>query len=66
MKGEGDALAPDRCPRCGAAFACGAAGPGPCACTAVSLSAELQVLLQQQFSGCLCMACLRELEQAAV
>ena len=52
---------PDRCPRCGAGFACGAAGPAPCACSTVSLSAELQAQLRSQYSGCLCLACLQAL-----
>jgi Cysteine-rich CWC len=56
-----DLQSPDRCPRCGGAFACGAAGPEPCACTTVTLSATLQARLRRQFSGCLCLACLREL-----
>jgi hypothetical protein len=58
----GDAPLPDRCPRCGGSFACGAAGPEPCACAAVVLSAELQARLRQQFVGCLCMSCLQELQ----
>ena len=58
------AAAPDRCPRCSGAFACGAAGPGPCACTQVSLSAELQAQLRSQYSGCLCLACLQALAAA--
>jgi len=53
--------APDHCPRCGGGFACGAAGPAPCACTALTLSAALQVDLRARYAGCLCMACLREL-----
>jgi hypothetical protein len=52
---------PDRCPRCGAGFACGAAGPTPCACTTVALSVALQQQLRQPYTGCLCLPCLREL-----
>ncbi|MDP1650658.1 MAG: cysteine-rich CWC family protein [Rubrivivax sp.] len=55
--------ASDRCPRCGATFACGAAGPDPCACTTVTLGAALQERLRTQFRGCLCLACLRALAQ---
>jgi hypothetical protein len=49
------------CPRCGGAFACGAAGPSPCACAAVELGAALRLSLQTAYTGCLCLACLREL-----
>ncbi|HLL20341.1 MAG TPA: cysteine-rich CWC family protein [Rubrivivax sp.] len=55
------ASAPDRCPRCGGSFSCGVAGPAPCPCTGVRLSAALQSRLCQQFSGCLCVACLQAL-----
>ncbi len=55
---------PDRCPRCGDAFACGAAGPGPCACCTIALSATLQAQLRQQYSGCLCLPCLQLLARA--
>lgn len=58
--------APDRCPRCGGTFACGAAGPGPCACSSLTLSDTLQAQLRQQYSGCLCLPCLQALVQAEV
>ncbi len=54
----------DRCPRCGGAFSCGAAGAAPCPCTALQLSAALQSQLRQQFSGCLCLPCLTALAAA--
>ena len=57
------AQASDRCPRCGGTFACGAAGPGPCACTTLTLGAALLARLQTQFQGCLCLACLQALAQ---
>ncbi|CAD5374125.1 conserved hypothetical protein [Rubrivivax sp. A210] len=57
---EPDTGAPDRCPRCGGAFSCGAALPGPCACTTLTLSPALQARLRGAYSGCLCLACLRE------
>lgn len=59
-----NAAAPDRCPRCGGGFTCGAAGPGPCACGTLTLSDALQARLRQQYSGCLCLACLQALAQA--
>lgn len=55
---------PDSCPRCHAAFLCGANGSAPCACTTVPLSAALQTQLRQQYSGCLCLSCLRDLSAA--
>lgn len=48
----------DRCPRCGGAFHCGVGGPGPCACTTVTLSAERQRALRERYVGCLCVTCL--------
>jgi Cysteine-rich CWC len=56
--------ADDRCPRCGGPFACGLGRPEPCACTTLSLSPDLLAQLRSQFSGCLCLACLRELVHA--
>ncbi|MBP6095599.1 MAG: cysteine-rich CWC family protein [Methyloversatilis sp.] len=50
-----------RCPRCGGAFTCGAAGPSPCACAAVELGAALRLGLQTEYTGCLCLSCLHEL-----
>ena len=58
------AAQPDTCPRCGGGFACGAAGAAPCPCTTVTLSAERQEQLRQDFVGCLCMNCLGEIAQA--
>jgi hypothetical protein len=58
------ATAADRCPRCGGAFHCGAAGPGPCACAGIELGTALQVRLREQFTGCLCLACLQALARS--
>jgi hypothetical protein len=52
------------CPRCGASFTCGAAGPGPCACAGIALGAALTAQLRQQYAGCLCPDCLRALAAA--
>jgi len=57
-------MADDRCPRCGGAFACGMGGSQPCACTTLTLTPELLARLRSQYSGCLCLACLRELSAA--
>jgi len=56
---------PDRCPRCGGAFHCGAAGPDSCACTTITLGAALQAQLRERYDGCLCLDCLRALAPAA-
>jgi hypothetical protein len=58
------ATAAARCPRCGGTFHCGAAGLGPCPCAGIDLGATLQLRLRQQFSGCLCLACLQALARA--
>ena len=55
--------APATCPRCHGPFVCGVAGPEPCACTTMTLSAELQAALRQRFTGCLCIRCLLDLAQ---
>jgi hypothetical protein len=49
------------CPRCGGDFRCGAADAAPCACTTVSLDAAMLAQLRAQYTGCLCLACLRKL-----
>ncbi|MGM0567419.1 MAG: cysteine-rich CWC family protein [Bacteroidota bacterium] len=45
------------CPRCGKAFFCGAE-TGSCWCTKYSLSENALQKLQENYSGCLCEACL--------
>lgn len=55
----------DRCPRCGAAFHCGAADPGPCACETVRVDAATLAELRGRYSGCLCLRCLAGLAAAA-
>ncbi|KQV96011.1 hypothetical protein ASC91_00120 [Pelomonas sp. Root1237] len=54
------------CPRCGGGFECGAAlGPaGHCACFGIRLTERLRTQLIEQYSGCLCLTCLRELIEA--
>jgi hypothetical protein len=58
------ATRPVQCPRCGARFTCGGAGPGPCACAGITLGATLQARLREAYAGCLCLACLRGLAAA--
>jgi hypothetical protein len=54
----------DNCPRCGRGFRCGAADPGPCPCTTLTLDAALLARLRVTFDGCLCLRCLAELQAA--
>lgn len=66
MNLAGQDLTPnERCPRCGGDFRCGVADPGPCACAGLTLTPELQAALRQRFDRCLCVACLRALQQGA-
>lgn len=54
----------DRCPRCGEAFHCGA-HESRCDCFEVRLSPALRAELAQRWSTCLCLKCLRALQQEA-
>ena len=58
---EAAASGSDRCPRCGGNFHCGMQDAAPCPCTTLALSAALQASLQQRYTGCLCLRCLRAL-----
>lgn len=51
----------DRCARCGGAFHCGIADASPCACTRITLSADVLAALRTRYTGCLCLACLRRI-----
>jgi ribosomal protein L34E len=53
----------DRCPRCEAEFGCGIA-TGSCWCAEITLTPERQAQLAAAYDGCLCPACLRELDHA--
>lgn len=53
-----------RCPRCGAAFTCGA-NRGACACFAVPLDDAQRTAPAQRYTGCLCLNCLRDLTNSA-
>ena len=50
-----------RCPRCGGGFHCGAL-EGSCDCASVTLDDATRDALRLKFEGCLCIACLRELQ----
>ena len=58
-------VADDRCARCGGAVHCGANDAAPCACTTIALDAATLVALRERYAGCLCLACLREIQRAA-
>ena len=60
------ATAAHTCPRCGAAFHCGADDAAPCPCTTLRLSSELLASLRQRYPACLCMRCLQALASAGV
>ncbi len=51
----------DTCPRCGGSFHCGAQD-GHCDCFDVKLTPELRERVAREFSDCLCVRCLRELQ----
>lgn len=55
--------ATDRCPRCGGGFHCGVNDAAPCACTGLKLDAELLRELRAEYTSCLCLRCLAELQQ---
>jgi Cysteine-rich CWC len=54
-----------RCARCGGDFHCGANDAAPCACTSIALDAATLASLRERFAGCLCLACLREIQRDA-
>ncbi len=53
------------CPRCGAAFHCGANAAAPCPCGSVPMGAAALAALRQRYSGCLCLRCLADMAQCA-
>jgi hypothetical protein len=57
--------ATDTCPRCGGVFHCGATDPAPCVCTTITLSAATLAALRQRWQGCLCLACLAQIQREA-
>jgi len=52
------------CPRCGGAFRCGAQDK-VCDCFGAQLNDALRQQLAAQYSNCLCMGCLTELQLQA-
>ena len=54
--------ASERCPRCGGGFHCGINDAEPCACSTLQLGAAVLAELRSRYTGCLCLACLRQIE----
>ena len=50
------------CPRCGSAFHCGVNDSEPCACSSLKLDAATLRGLREQFTDCLCLNCLWQLQ----
>ena len=65
MNPPGAAVQDSRCPRCGGAFHCGANDAQPCPCSALTLDAALLARLRERHAGCLCLACLAQLQSEA-
>jgi len=53
------------CPRCGGSFRCGAQDRA-CDCFGARLDDALRRQLAEQYSSCLCMSCLTELQLQAI
>jgi hypothetical protein len=53
---------PATCPRCGGGFDCGASGER-CDCFDIRLNDAQRAAVAAQFSGCLCLRCLRAIVQ---
>jgi hypothetical protein len=53
------------CPRCGGTFHCGAKDATPCPCSTLTLAASTLAALRAQYNGCLCLACLAQLQSNA-
>jgi len=50
------------CPRCAQPFICGASS-SRCDCFELQLSTALRTRLAEQYDRCLCLACLRQLQE---
>ncbi len=51
------------CPRCGSGFACGA-NTANCWCNKVVVADQVRTDLASFYNGCLCRACLQEIEDS--
>ncbi|HVI45910.1 MAG TPA: cysteine-rich CWC family protein [Chitinophaga sp.] len=50
------------CPRCGRSFECRVGTILRCQCQEVTLTEEERIFIRQQYTGCLCADCLREMK----
>jgi hypothetical protein len=52
------------CPGCGGDFRCGASDRStPCVCKTIALDAHALTALRERYTGCLCLACLRDIQR---
>ena len=65
MPADEGARMDDTCPRCGAAFHCGAHDTEPCPCGTLHLDAAVLQALRARYAGCLCRECLRQLQNCS-
>ncbi|WP_460469942.1 cysteine-rich CWC family protein [Emticicia fontis] len=56
-------FSPNVCPRCQQSFACKAHEIDACQCSAISLSREQKIFINQRYTTCLCINCLYILQQ---
>ena len=52
------------CPRCGITFECKAGNITQCQCYGISVNNEEQQYISKQFTDCLCLKCIKELQSA--
>lgn len=53
----------ETCQRCGGPFHCGVSDPQGCACFDLKLAPALMSQLRQNYQRCLCIACLKAMQQ---
>ncbi|MEP6846987.1 MAG: cysteine-rich CWC family protein [Panacibacter sp.] len=53
---------PKICPRCAQPFECHVGDIANCQCTSITLTAEECAFIEDRYSDCLCINCLRELK----
>ncbi|MBK6937098.1 MAG: cysteine-rich CWC family protein [Chitinophagaceae bacterium] len=51
------------CPSCGSAFECNAGDIEHCVCASVSLTEKETGFVQMNYTGCLCINCLKAIKQ---
>lgn len=53
---------PDSCPRCKQSFDCRAGDVLNCQCSSISLTIEEKSFIEERYTGCLCINCLKGLK----